>query len=69
MPWELSSFAATWATSNGAKKLGQPVPELNLFLLAKRGRPHTTQQYVPSFLLSSSVPQKAGSVPAFWVMR
>jgi len=30
--------------SNGAKKLGQPVPELNLCLLAKSGSPQTTQQ-------------------------
>ena len=46
---------------------GHPVPLVNLESLLNRGSSHRRHTYVPSILLSSSVPQKAGSVP--WSSR
>ena len=57
------SLAAGW------KKLGQPVPDSNFTPDSNSGRLQQTQTYMPGFLLASSVPQKAGSVPLARVMR
>jgi hypothetical protein len=63
MPCEVSRRPTMWAVSTGEKKLGQPVPESNLALLSNSGRLHRRQMYVPCFLLSTRLPQNAGSVP------
>jgi hypothetical protein len=43
MPWLRSGFSATFSLAIGWKKLGQPVPDLNLVALEKSGRPQQTQ--------------------------
>src|SRR5690606_21534559 len=63
IPWLVSRISRTCAGSTGWKKLGHPVPELNFESEENSGSPHSAQTYVPSFLLSSSVPQKGASVP------
>jgi len=44
MPWLVSRISRTCAGSNGAKKLGQPVPESNLVLERNSGSAHSRQQ-------------------------
>ena len=43
IPNPRSTLRVTWAGSTSRKKLGHPVPELNLCSLEKRGSPQTTQ--------------------------
>jgi hypothetical protein len=52
-----------WRSSNGAVKLGQPVPDSNFVPDTNSGSPHRRHTYTPSLLLCSSPPQKARSVP------
>jgi hypothetical protein len=43
MPWLQSSCVLTFSAATGWKKLGQPVPELNLAADVKSGSPQQTQ--------------------------
>jgi len=62
MPWLESVMVAMFSLETPWKKLGQPVPELNLAFEEKSGRSQQTQWYVPVFLVSSRVPQNGRSV-------
>ena len=42
MPWLSSLFSTMFSSTSGLVKLGQPVPESNLSVEAKRGSPDTT---------------------------
>lgn len=48
MPWLRSTTSPTDLSSIGLKKLGQPVPELNLASELNSRVPQQTQRYVPS---------------------
>ena len=43
MPWLASTAVTTFSSATGVKKLGQPVPELNLEADVKSGRAQQTQ--------------------------
>lgn len=64
----LSTTSTMCEGSMGAKKEGQPVPELNLVSLVKSGSPPSAHTYVPRCLLSwlkpfAVLPVKGRSVP------